>query len=249
MNRKLKLALISYASEKGFALPVVIGMGLIMTLIGMTMIMRSQGDQVTASAQRGTAQSLAVAEGGVSRVLSKLNTSDYSFLLTKDFDEWKDAIDSSPSCSDDYNSDNKYQEIVRGEIGESSGEYKIKNYQYENDQGTLTIEGTTGNRTNSKSWIQVVIPVETNIKKDPCGINFPGLYAESIDMGNNDLLGGTHASVFCTGCNPGGNVENQINKKNQSVIAGNILAGDPSLPEDLFKTSDSASNVHDVGAI
>jgi hypothetical protein len=72
MNRKFNLALICFTGENGFALHVVIGMGLIMTLIGMTMIMRSQGDQVTALAQKGTAQSLSISEVGVTRVQSLL---------------------------------------------------------------------------------------------------------------------------------------------------------------------------------
>lgn len=52
MNKKLKVALKRRASEQGFALPIALGLGFVMLLIGATMIMRSQGDQVTASAQK-----------------------------------------------------------------------------------------------------------------------------------------------------------------------------------------------------
>ncbi len=86
MNIKLKIALRRRSSEQGFAIPIAMGLGLFMILIGATMIMRSQGDQVTASAQKGAAQSLAVTEGGVSRSLSTLNQFNKGFLLRLNYD-------------------------------------------------------------------------------------------------------------------------------------------------------------------
>lgn len=55
MDKKLKIALRRSSSEQGFAIPIAVGMGLIMLLVGVTMIIKSQGDQVTASAQKNTA--------------------------------------------------------------------------------------------------------------------------------------------------------------------------------------------------
>ena len=75
MSPKLKIALIRRCSNRGFAMPVAIGLGLVILLIAATLIMRSQGDRVTASAQKATAQGLAIAEGGLSRTLAKLNQS------------------------------------------------------------------------------------------------------------------------------------------------------------------------------
>lgn len=73
MNTKFKFALIRRYSEQGFAMPVAIGLGLIMLLIGATMIVRSQGDQVTALAQKATNQGLSAAETGVARYQSLIN--------------------------------------------------------------------------------------------------------------------------------------------------------------------------------
>ncbi|HEY9782431.1 MAG TPA: hypothetical protein V6D09_20100 [Leptolyngbyaceae cyanobacterium] len=64
MNTKLKSALIRRTTEQGFVMPIAIGLGLIIILIGATMIMRSHGDQLTASAQKATTDSLNVAETG-----------------------------------------------------------------------------------------------------------------------------------------------------------------------------------------
>lgn len=70
MNKNLNIALKSRSTEQGFALPTAVGMGLIMILIGTTLIMRSQSDLVSASAQKDTAQSLSVNEVGVTRTLA-----------------------------------------------------------------------------------------------------------------------------------------------------------------------------------
>lgn len=53
MNRNIKTVL-TRRTDQGFALPVAMGTGLVMLLVGATLIGRSQGDQITASARKGT---------------------------------------------------------------------------------------------------------------------------------------------------------------------------------------------------
>lgn len=74
MNKKLKIALICCCGDKGFALPIATGLGLIMLLIGTTMIIRSQGDQTIASAQKSTKRGLSAAEAGITRYQSLINS-------------------------------------------------------------------------------------------------------------------------------------------------------------------------------
>ena len=73
MNWKLKIALIRRSSEGGFAMPIALGLGLVMMLVGATMVVRSQGDQVTAGAQKATARGLSAAETGISRFQALIN--------------------------------------------------------------------------------------------------------------------------------------------------------------------------------
>jgi hypothetical protein len=54
-------------SDQGFALPLAMGMGLIMLLTGITMIARSQNDRIAASAQSATGGALGAAETGITR--------------------------------------------------------------------------------------------------------------------------------------------------------------------------------------
>ena len=74
MNSKLNTALIRRSGEEGFTMPVVLGMGLFMLLVGVTMIVRSQGDNITASAQKSTTTALGAAETGLSNYQNFINT-------------------------------------------------------------------------------------------------------------------------------------------------------------------------------
>lgn len=81
MNNKalriyLKLFPLSKSTEnnQGFVLPMMIGLGLIMTLVGLTMIGRSSDEQMTSISQTQSAQALAASETGVTEVMNFLNT-------------------------------------------------------------------------------------------------------------------------------------------------------------------------------
>lgn len=58
--------------EQGFALPIAVGVGLLMLMVGATMIVRSQADVNTANAQKATARGLSAAEIGIARYQSIL---------------------------------------------------------------------------------------------------------------------------------------------------------------------------------
>jgi hypothetical protein len=61
------------SNEEGFAIPIALGMGLIMILLATTAIVRSQNGQVVAINKKASAQSLVAAETGISRVQNFLN--------------------------------------------------------------------------------------------------------------------------------------------------------------------------------
>ena len=221
MNRKLKLALINYASKKGFALPVVIGMGLIMTLIGMTMIMRSQGDQVTAVAQKGTAQSVATAEAGIAQVLSFINS--VRIVADKDLKNWQNAYDKSyvGGCSDvpdakKYAYANKDWITINGK----KDKFKIEGYDYSSGEGTLKVKAKSNlNKTPSITVLEVTIPVKSQSS------SVPGLFVKQADLSNNEIDG----NVLISGCDlSGSNIDNS-NVNGQ--VSHSPFADFPALPE------------------
>ena len=73
MNNRLYLHLMAN-KEKGFALPLAVLIGLILMVTGLTMIMRAQGDQSKAIAQKVRADALRSSEVGVARVQDLLNS-------------------------------------------------------------------------------------------------------------------------------------------------------------------------------
>lgn len=140
MNTKLKLALIRRYSDQGFAMPIVIGLGLIMLLIAAMMIMRSQGDQTTALAQKATANSLSTSETGVTRVQSLLNT--WRMLPTVTLanigtssSTWKQAYDTSPASVCNTSTSNPIDGYrVNDWVTLANGnKFKIIEYKYKPD--------------------------------------------------------------------------------------------------------------------
>lgn len=199
MNPKLKFALIRCYSDQGFAMPIVMALGFIMILIATTMVMRSQGDQVTASAQKATAQSLAVAEGGMSRTLSKLNQSDpnsnFSSLLTRNYDpdgllgstvnEW---TSNKPPCTD-------INDLLSGTIGNPNSTYQVLAYRYNATAktGTLLVKGTAPIGASSpESRVQQTFNISPKL-----GSIVGVLGTNDIALGNNDIRG-IYGNVACT---------------------------------------------------
>lgn len=97
MNKNLNIALKNRSSDQGFAIPVAVGLGLIMILLGVTMVVRSQGDQVTASAQKATNRGLGAAETGITQYQSLIQNNP-AITRYKDCVGTRDA--SSGTCPD-----------------------------------------------------------------------------------------------------------------------------------------------------
>jgi hypothetical protein len=73
MKNKVPYSTKIVSNEEGFAIPIALGMGLIMILLATTAVVRSQNGQVVAINKKAAAQSLVAAETGISRVQDFLN--------------------------------------------------------------------------------------------------------------------------------------------------------------------------------
>jgi Tfp pilus assembly protein PilX len=165
MNKKLAIALITRSDNKGFALPIVMGIGLIIVLLGAVMMVRSQGDRVTASTQKATTQGLSAAETGVTRYQSLVNnnraiaaypdcsgTRDSSGTCpdSGSTGSWSNAtsISGLTSCSGgnpttvSSNSTSQWQDIDSSDS--SRGQYRLISYSYLSDAGSGTSTPGTG---------------------------------------------------------------------------------------------------------
>ena len=75
-----------HLTQKGFALPIVMGMGMVMMVMGLTAIIVAQSDRTTAFQRKQTNSSLAASEGGLARTLAQMTLPNNAVLLTRNYD-------------------------------------------------------------------------------------------------------------------------------------------------------------------
>jgi hypothetical protein len=229
LTLRKSLSRLAQGNEQGFSLPLAIGVGISMLLLGSLMIARSHVDQTSALAQVETAGALGVAEAGVARTMSMLNSPNFAHLLRRSYDQDRgdgqaylgpdqilrsgdenkpDALinqwdDPSGGCSAPSNTD--FATLVNGTIGTGTnqGSYDVLAYRFNPSSQTasLLVEGRFG---RSISRVQVAFNLRT---RNSTGSNgFPGLYAKrSIRLGGNSVVRvagetGVSANVICRDC-------------------------------------------------
>ena len=72
--------------EQGFALPLALGLGFVMVILGLTTIMVAQSDRTSAFNRKQAGASLAIAEGGMARSLAQLTAPNNAVLLNRNYD-------------------------------------------------------------------------------------------------------------------------------------------------------------------
>ncbi|MDR9402971.1 MAG: hypothetical protein RI580_05970 [Halothece sp. Uz-M2-17] len=206
----LLLKLLQYRSPKtvinqGFVLPMTLGLGLIMTIVGLTMIARSSDNKKIAVIDQDTAQSLSITEVGITRIQELFLR--VPGLAKKDQSEWEDYANNvvdpvSDQCDDELDDlVQDIKDIANGWVNlGNKGLFRIKSYTYDNVNqiGNLNIDGTTETvvanvTTSSKaiSSVNINIPVNSGTS----GIENVGLWVKQFDDGSNESIGETNQKV------------------------------------------------------
>jgi hypothetical protein len=95
MNARLKLFFLAnlsrqkIGSDRGFALPMALMVGMVILVVGVTMIIRAQSDQSKVISQVQTSQADAIAEAGATRYMDFLNRHPV-LLSAADHTKWSD---------------------------------------------------------------------------------------------------------------------------------------------------------------
>jgi hypothetical protein len=76
----------SKIKTKGYVLPLTVGLGMAMIMMGLTATMMVQTDRAISQQRRQNGVSLAIAEGAADRVLAMLSSSGNSVLLGRNYD-------------------------------------------------------------------------------------------------------------------------------------------------------------------
>jgi len=228
MNPKLKIALIRRSSERGFVMPAVMGLGIVMLLVGATMIVRSQGDRVTAATQRSTAQGLSVTEAGLTQAQALLKV--FPKLAKADFSNWPAIYSANyASCT----AANVSSALIGGSwvnvdpANANKGQFRILSYTYDTatQTGTVKVQGKldSSNVSNSTKVLQANVPVVALQ-----GVPVPGLWAEGFSMGNNQVDG----NILVYGCGiPSGVSSANIVPGSTSTLTSSVSVAFPELPE------------------
>jgi len=189
MNSKLKFILIGYGNNRGFVIPLITVIGLIMIVVGMTLFRTSQRDRETTVIRQQSAQSLSLTEAGIVETLSYLNR--FPVFVDKNLANWPETAASittsdSDACSQTTAATSVVNWVTTAKkmvdadttnddqawISFSKGQYRILNYQVNNNTGILNIEGREGPGSTAVTALEVTLPIET----DPSSAGVPGLW-------------------------------------------------------------------------
>jgi Tfp pilus assembly protein PilX len=187
-------------SEKGFVLPVVLGVGLITILLGIMMIERSSQNRTAAIAQSAAARSSAAAEDGIAQLQALLNR--YRPLATACSDKalssycdsaisWQTASNAAlDPCSTNPNEPiTRIQSYARQQWSNTTsnpadGQFRLISYQYQPDAanpaigiGTLVVQGRI-NPDDSIRTATAQIKATFSITRGPGLGNPPGLWIQ-----------------------------------------------------------------------
>jgi type II secretory pathway pseudopilin PulG len=204
------------ASEKGFVLPIAIGVGLLAILIGITVIVRSSQNRVAAIEQTQTASSLAAAETGITQFQSLFNryrplsTLCSTTAVCATATTWQTATDPvlapDGACEDaaaiiqdhaDDAVDNQWKNVS---ADASNGQFRLFSYAYKSapsgsqlGTGMLIVEGRInanddGSSSNRTSATRLNVQFKVNDGRITAG-ELPGLWI------NTDSASSADASV------------------------------------------------------
>lgn len=179
--------------KDGFALPLVLIVGLIMTVGGFALLARSFGGLIGSQRLEQARQARAIAESGIAQTIESLN-SDYRYLLINCYSK-NGSIPGSHSCVEVEDSNSISYECtwdqpcipssicpdatssgkpdITGITSNPSGDYEVDYYAYSGTQyygGTGTLRVIGHRKSNDKTRILASAVVETSfdIKPKPC---------------------------------------------------------------------------------
>ena len=213
--------------QTGFAIPLALGLGLVMIIVTASMIGRSQSDRTTTSFQKETNRALGVSEAGVIRV--QLFLDRHKLLANKNLDQWVDTLNFLPSEQANCSSLDLAVAKQRVEIFKNhdwinldnsdlnKGRYRIVDYQYQDGVGKLTLAGEIDPYNNTKNSAISTLTVEIPISSQDANMPPPGLWAQTFKLDPNQKINGQIRAVTCpqvTTSNP-----NEVTGINQNNIA------------------------------
>jgi hypothetical protein len=238
-------------NEAGFAVPLALGLGLVMIIVAASIIGRSQSDRATTSLQRETNRALSVSEAGVIRVQSFLDR--HKLLANKNLNQWSIALNNLPlpqtscrlinltSAQQQTGLFENHTWIDLDNSDRNKGRYKIVDYQYQNGIGKLTVAGEIDAYNTTQNSANSTLTVDIPIGSESARLAPPALWANTFNLSANQKITGQIQAVDCPQlplADPDGIAGVDLN--NIALISGlpsGQIIADPFTPIPLPKTA------------
>jgi hypothetical protein len=222
-------------SQAGFAMPLSLGLGLVMIIVAASMIGRSQSDRTSTNIQKETNRALSVAEAGAIRAESFLDR--YKLLANKNLDLWVDTLNNLPepqaNCSAiDLPVAKRQVEIFKthqwinlDQADLNKGRYRIVDYKYQGGIGQLTIAGEIDayntNQHTSTSTLMLAIPITS----ESAQAKPPALWTQLFNLSPTQKVSGDIRAATCP--RPSASDPDGIGGIDGSNIQNGSIVGDP----------------------
>jgi hypothetical protein len=263
-QRRVPIAL-RHSNIRGFALPLAMGMGLVMVALATTATLIAQSDRKTSAMRRETASTLLVTENGIARMLAKLKPSNNGILLGRNYDPINPKTgknylgpDGIPNTNDEANTAvdewSTYNPPCLQTMGwgapnlnltETLGpdnSYQLLAYRYDEQQkkGSLLVEGTYKGKTSA---------VNVSIELEPIFNDFPGVLALDPNPPGNSWKAGAIALRNRRVLGTNGNIYYPPEHSADPAVTGLAAPGDATRSNHLnaiFASSSLDGNVGDL---
>ena len=202
-------------NENGFILPLVLIITLILGAGLMASTTRAWLGLTGAVRQSQARSAREVAEAGLSQLIEALNR-NHAHLLVVDVENWSNPPLFSAICANASTG----VPATTGTIG-SNGKYTLENYNFNGSpfyggKADLRMRGEILKSDNSTA-AAAIVEQTVEIKAKSCNTSFdeptttsgfPGLLAQNVDMGGNDLKGRLSGNLLCMQCKESINLTN-----------------------------------------
>jgi hypothetical protein len=194
-------------AQAGFAVPLALGLGLVMIIVAASTIGRSQSDRNTTSSQKETNRALGISEAGVVRVQAFLDR--YKLLATKNLDKWAETLDSLPSEQANCSLLDRIALKQQVEILKNSqwidldnkdlnkGRYQLVDYRYQAGVSKLTVAGAIDVYNTTKNSAKSTLTVEIPVGSEDAKVSPPGLWAQTLKLTPSQQVTGHIRAVTC----------------------------------------------------
>jgi hypothetical protein len=208
MNLLLKILLMrrsrdgnrrSTKGDRGFAIPIVIALGLIMVVLSIASIYKSSDQNISATTQRGTSKALAAAEAGVAYYMAFLNRN--SAIASYSYDNWTNASFTAAglnTCDTFVNIEN-WKDDWRS--AGTDGSYQLISYSYLSAGGVVPPAGTVPNNDtygeltvlgtgsfSGNSFASTRVKVQIPVRQENIGSSYPGVISPFASYALNPVL-------------------------------------------------------------